>query len=65
MLRNSGEALTDGEILGPGKGELEYELGHLWRQGNWDWLLLFDAMFDSELLLDCASDTFYYTISPI
>jgi hypothetical protein len=52
----------DGEILGPGKGELEYESGRLWQQGNKDWFLLFEDVFDSEFLMLCASDTLYYTL---
>jgi hypothetical protein len=62
LLRNNGEALTDGEMLGPGKGKLEYEFGRLWRQGNKDWFLPFENVFDSELLMLCASDALYYTL---
>jgi hypothetical protein len=89
MLRNSGEALTDGETLSPGTrrgaamggarsgagtmvpqvskdwGEVEYEVACLWQKGDRDWISLLCIWFDSELLLDVASDTLYYMISPI
>jgi hypothetical protein len=89
LLRNSGEALMDGETLSPGTqsgavtigaqsgagttvpqvsedwGEVEYETACLWQKGDRDWISLLCIWFDSELLLDVASDTLYYTISPI
>jgi hypothetical protein len=89
MLRNSGEALTDGETLSPETqsgataigaqsgagttvpqvsedwGEIEYEATHLWQKGDRDWISLLLIWFDSELFLNVASNTLYYTINPI
>jgi hypothetical protein len=88
VLRNSGEALTDGETLshltsltaangdrsGAGTtvpqvsedwGEVEYESACLWQKGDRDWISFILLWFDSELLLDVASNTLYYTISPV
>jgi hypothetical protein len=46
-------------------GEVEYEAARLWQKGDRDWISLLLIWFDSGLLLDVASDTLYYTISPI
>jgi hypothetical protein len=46
-------------------GEVEYEMACLWQKGDQDWISLLLLWFDSDLLLDVASDTLYYTISPI